>query len=350
VAFNWKQVKWIQGVSYINNHYFMKKSISGKLFAARMDRSYSFGGLKLAAASLILLGTVASCIGDDPEIVSEIKEDFTGVRSISVEGAFLDISYEGNTSGNVVQMDALMRANSNSRAKISYEQKEEKLIIKVTSPAGSIRKSDGYIRLVGPDHVAVDFNVSSGSISVATVKNASTKLRASSGSIQASHVHAPEIILATSSGEILGEDLMGRVNATFSSGKVSLQRLIGNLTAEGSSGNLIVKEQSGKVEAKVSSGKIELERIAELGKLSVSSGNIAASQVGLGSSSEFTASSGGITIQTTSVLNQFNYDLATSSGTVKVGDTQSPGVLKINNGAVHTVKGLVGSGRIHIVN
>jgi len=124
----------------------------------------------------------------------------------------------------------------------------------------------------------------------------------------------------------------------------------GNISAECSSGNLLVTDLVGKIDAKVSSGKIELERVTELGKLAASSGSISARQSGLGPNTVLTASSGTISIQTNSVLNHFNYDLSASSGSVKIGDTTSPGTLKINNGAAHTVKGLVGSGKIHIVN
>jgi len=328
----------------------MKKSISGNLSATRTNRSYSFSGIKMASASLLVFGALSSCIGDDPIIVTEIREDFTGINSISVEGAFLDVSYEGGSSADVVNLDALLRSNSNSPSNINYEFKGDKLIIAVKSLGGSNRKSDGFIRLIGPEHIALDLGVSSGSIKVGEVKNNSTKLRASSGTIQAFHISAPEIIFSSSSGEVWGEYLAGRVTSTFSSGKVNFSGITGNLKAEGSSGHLTVKDLSGKIDARASSGKIEVEKITELGKLSVSSGSIVGRETGLGAHTELTASSGSISIQTNSMLNQFNYDLAASSGSVKVGDTQSPGVLKINNGAVHTVKGLVGSGKIQIVN
>lgn len=328
----------------------MEKSISGKLSAAHMNRNYSFSSIRMAAASLLILAAMNSCIGDEPDIVSEIKEDFSGIKSISVEGDFLDVSYEGNATDDLVHLDGLLRAGSNSRARIHYELKGDKLIIDVKSPGGGIRKSDGYIRLAGPDNLIVDLGVSSGSVHVANLVNRSTKLRASSGKIHASNIIAPEMIFSSSSGEVLGEDLTGNIVSTFSSGKVQFQRITGNLSAEGSSGSISVKDLNGRLDAKASSGKIDIVRISELGKLLVSSGSIIGQQTGLGPNTTLTASSGNISIQTTSVLDQFNFDLAASSGTVKVGNTQSPGVLKINNGSMHTVKGLVGSGKIQIIN
>jgi lia operon protein LiaG len=328
----------------------MKKSISGNGSAACTNHNYSLRGLKIATTSLLVLGALSSCIGDDPEVVSDVEENFTGIKSISVEGAFLDVSYEGTSSGEVVHLDALLKANTNSRAKINYEVKGDKLIIEVKSLGGSNRKSEGFIQLVGPENITLDLGVSSGSLQVEKVKNNSTTLRASSGTIQAKDLNSLNIIFSTSSGELVGEDLTGKVTAAYSSGQVYFSRITGNLKSEGSSGNIIVQSLSGKIDAKASSGKIDIENVNELGKLLVSSGSIVGRQAGLGPGTELTASSGNISIQTNSVLAQFNYDLAASSGSVKVGDSQSPGVLKINNGAAHTVKGLVGSGKIQIVN
>ncbi|HSJ68580.1 MAG TPA: DUF4097 family beta strand repeat-containing protein [Anditalea sp.] len=328
----------------------MKNSISAKLPIVRKLKPYSLSGLKLAAGSIILFGALSSCIVDDPEIVSDIKEDFIGIKSVSVEGAYLDVSYVGNSSTEIVNLEALMRANSNSRAKINYSVKDDKLIIEVKSSGGSLKKSDGYIRLTGPKNITVDLNVSSGNLYAETIKDNQIKLSTSSGKIHAKNLEASYIRFFSSSGEVLGEGLTGKVSTSFSSGKVHLYRIDGSLSAEGSSGNLLVKDLIGKIDAKISSGKIDLDRINELGKLIISSGSITGHQIGLGPSTELTASSGNISIQTNSTLNSFNFDLTAASGRVRVGNSSTAGTLKINNGAAYTIKGLVGSGKIEIFN
>jgi len=139
----------------------MKKSISGNV-AARILTSYSMSGMKLAAASLLLIGGLSSCIGDDPAVVSDIQEEFTNIKSVTVNGAFLDVSYVGDTSTEVLKLEAFLKANSNSRSKINYQVNGDKLVIEVKYE--SVRRSEGSITLAGPTNIALDLNASSGNL------------------------------------------------------------------------------------------------------------------------------------------------------------------------------------------
>jgi hypothetical protein len=61
---------------------------------------------------LFALVSLNSCLDNDLSTVSEINQDFSGITSIEVDGAFLEVEYQGETGKQDVSMDALLRSNS----------------------------------------------------------------------------------------------------------------------------------------------------------------------------------------------------------------------------------------------
>ena len=47
---------------------------------------------------LFALGSLNSCLDNNLSTVSEINQDFSGITSIEVDGAFLEVEYQGETS------------------------------------------------------------------------------------------------------------------------------------------------------------------------------------------------------------------------------------------------------------
>ena len=48
---------------------------------------------------LFALVSLNSCLDNDLSTVSEINQDFSGITSIEVDGAFLEVEYQGETIG-----------------------------------------------------------------------------------------------------------------------------------------------------------------------------------------------------------------------------------------------------------
>lgn len=330
----------------------MKKHIISTVLmgASKSASTFTSIGYLHAIVFMIMMVLFSSCMGDDPEVVSDIQEDFSGIRSVEVEGGFLDVSYAGSAGQQAVRLDAKLKAESSTRSHIKYELVGDKLLIKLKTSGGSIRRASGHIKLVGPEDINLKLHASSGTISVEGIKNGTADFSVSSGKIFVSGIETPIIRLTTSSGDILGEDLKGNIVSSLSSGSLSLNKIIGNIGAEGSSGKMIFNQVTGRVDAKASSGKINMDQVTELGRFEISSGQIVGVKTRLGPDTQFKASSGTISIQTESNLEHFNFNLSTSSGGVKVGENNSSGTLVINNGSTHTVVGQVSSGKIQIVN
>lgn len=302
---------------------------------------------------LFLVLGLTGCLDNNLDVVADIQEDFSGITSVEVDGAFLEVEYTGETGKQDVSLDAFLKSNSDKRYEIVYNIIDgNKLKIEVKTNRGFLGniKAEGYIRLTGPKAMKLDLETGSGRVGAQNVVNTETKLLVGSGGIFAKNIASGLIIINSSSGNAYGEDIAGKVEALVSSGNLELVRVDGNVDAEGSSGQIKLSDINGMVNASIGSGKIELSKVKALGKAALISGQLFATATGLSAETSLKASSGNIYIQTLSNLKNFNFNISSDSGLVRVGDSQSTGNLVINNGAANTIRGEVSSGKIEIVN
>jgi hypothetical protein len=292
------------------------------------------------------------CLDDNLSVVSEINEEFSGIRKIEVNGGFLEVEFVGQSGMQDVTMDAVLRSNSDKRHEIIYNVDGETLKIEVKTSKGisGNLKGEGQIFLKGPRNILLDLESGSGKLSVQNVVSTETKIAVASGSIFAKNISATNILLSSSSGSVKAEDLTGKVNAVVSSGKMEFSGIDGNIDADGSSGELKFNGINGVVNATISSGKMEMNNVRFLGKTQLTSGQLFATNTGLGTETSLKVSSGTIYIQTLSNLKSFNFNITTGSGTARVGSQQASGSLIVNNSATNTIRGEVSSGKIEIEN
>jgi lia operon protein LiaG len=312
--------------------------------------------VKYAVIGFISLGLLLSaCNVSEKSYTKDYEEIFYDIKEIEVDGRFLEVSYEGREGETEVKMNAYLEAFESNGLDIKFRKSGSKLKIEVVGDATIIgwnfgNSINGFISLTGPDNIKLNISNTSGKIDVMHVHHERINLKVNSGSIKLSDVEVDNIHLEASSGSIEGEGLYGNILAKVNSGQIRLSDLVGNIDAKGSSGRLFLGNIEGKVDAKVNSGSIKLESVKELGDLSVSSGSIKADNSGLGPDTQLHANSGSVQIQTFSNLDDFNFDLNASSGSVKVGDKESGKKVKIDNDAIHTISGRVSSGSIRINN
>ncbi|HSI79001.1 MAG TPA: DUF4097 family beta strand repeat-containing protein [Lunatimonas sp.] len=317
---------------------------------------FSIANLQQGAKSYFLLTAVTlsllSCSDSILDVTTEVQNQFENIEVIEVDAGFLDVSYTGINEETRVNLDGLIRANSDAY-KIVYEVEGEVLKIKVVRNGGGRIgnfRSEGRITLTGPKQIELKLEAGSGNVMAKNVSSEVIELKVGSGRVELFDASADFIELDASSGKISAGNLQGRVQAIVSSGSITMQDVKGDIDLECTSGRLTLSYIDGLVNAHASSGKIELNRVNYLGKLTLSSGQISVAQSGLCSFTYLKASSGNITVQTSTNLSEYNYDLVSGSGKVRVGDRQASGVLRIENGAPYTIKGEVNSGKIEITN
>ncbi len=188
---------------------------------------------------------------------------------------------------------------------------------------------------------------SSGSLLISGVNAPSHQLEASSGQVKVFDVKG-DLLLIASSGNIQLAHLMGNLECKVSSGNASIEDVMGDMNFKATSGQLKANSISGLVNAKLTSGNIKLNQIGELGRLEITSGNIKADHAGLGSTTSMNGSSGNIQINTTSDINDYNFDISAGSGNIRIGNRTDNKSIHIQNGKSTTISGKVGSGNISI--
>lgn len=309
--------------------------------------------IKFRLGVLVLLSSAIAALSScdtNLELVQSINEEFTNVTSIEIESSFLDVTYLGNPNAKSVQLIGALESSRSGNYSIEYKIEQNKLIVEVEKKGGGAGNNRGYINLTGPELMDIDLEAGSGNIQISQVKANEFEFDGGSGNVELADISSPELDLKLSSGRINAYDLVGNVALEISSGNATISNLEGDLDAVGSSGKFTFKMIKGKVNSSLNSGNGVLNGIQELGRLKISSGNYTVNDSYFGSNTKFEGSSGNFDIQTDSDLSDFNFDIKTSIGNVRVGESTSSGSLKIDNGSPYTVSGVVSSGNIKIRN
>lgn len=283
-------------------------------------------------------------------VLVDTQKSYSNIKTIEVNGGWLDVSYQGGSSS-TVDVEAYLASNDTDQdivfvtvgdvLKISLERKQNNYSWN--------SKNKGYIRITGPEAMNVKFKNSSGTLSADNISAQETLLQVSSGRVTASQIEGNLLIGATS-GSLEVNGVTGDVMAKVSSGKASINQVSGDLSYESTSGSLDANEIQGTLSASLTSGNAKLNNIGSLGKLHFTSGNIRATMAGLSNQTQFDGTSGNFTIQTNSDLKSFNFALKSSSGNLKVGSISTGKTLEIDNGASSTIRGNISSGNITIQN
>ena len=283
-------------------------------------------------------------------VLVDANKSYSNIKSIEVNGGWLDVTYEGG-SGSEVNVEAYLESNETNQdivfvtlgdvLKISYERSKNNYSWN--------SKNKGYIKITGPKEMSLQLRNSSGSMMVNNVSNDETLLKVTSGKISASTI-AGNLDIQATSGSLKIDGVKGDVIAGLTSGNADIYNVSGNVQYKSTSGSLDAENINGEINISLTSGNARLNNIGSLGTLKFTSGNIKAENAGLGDHTSFEGSSGNFKVQTPSNLKAFNFSLKASSGNVKVGGISSGKSLEMDNGSDAWVKGSITSGNITIEN
>ena len=301
----------------------------------------------LLSFSLFLLSAAASLAQN---VLIDTKKSYPNIKTIEVNGGWLDVSYQGGSSS-AIDVTAYLASNDNDQdivfvtvgdvLKISLERK--------VSNYSWNNRNKGYITISGPENITLKFKNSSGTLKVDKANATETSLQVTSGKITASNIGG-NLYLGAPSGNLEVNGVSGNVQARLTSGNATINQVNGDVDYESTSGSLDANGVNGTLAASLTSGNAKLNNIGSLGRLQFTSGNIRATLAGLGPQTQFSGTSGNFNIQTNSDLKSFNYSLKSSSGNLKVGTVSTGKTLEISNGATTTIRGNISSGNITIEN
>jgi len=68
-------------------------------------QTFNLYALNLVSATFILLGAFSSCMGDNFTVMSEIHDNLNTIKSISINGGFLEVRNVGDSTVEAVTLN-----------------------------------------------------------------------------------------------------------------------------------------------------------------------------------------------------------------------------------------------------
>lgn len=278
----------------------------------------------------------------------KVDETFSDIDEVEVEGRSANVKIVGKNTDKVRLTGEIQADDDDDDYKIRYEKDGDVLKVWIEKPNKSwswswgSNKGESFIRLEVPVKTEVNVENSSGNVQVENIDESVT-VEASSGNVDIKDVKG-RLRAEASSGNVYISDVKGNVTSETSSGRQTISDIDGDLESKASSGSIRVSEVKGRMELETSSGEIKLDDVKGKLKAKSTSGGISGSEVALTGDSEFKSTSGSIRIDLSNDIEEVDFDLHGSSGSLKAGSSQGKGDLVINNRGKIKVYGKSSSG------
>jgi DUF4097 and DUF4098 domain-containing protein YvlB len=315
----------------------------------------------IALVVLMLSTTISSCsrtpstvaVGAYADVVEETFE-YSGVDKLQVEGIFFAVEVSGYTGDAVEGRIAIPQTlYDGDYIEVVHSQSGGVLKVEVKKKRATIPSFPGaaVINIRAPRDITINLTTSSGKITAGQFETDTVRLKSSSGKIKAKDLSA-RIEISSSSGSQDIQQCEGTLNIESSSGRISVRDVAGNVSVESSSGSQTFAEIDGNIKAKSSSGRQSYETIVGDIKAETSSGSITINEqtgeldlsatsgklnghsVKLTGNSSFQTSSGRISFEFENDFEDFSFDLQSSSGMLRVGESRVKGTLKMGSGPI----------------
>jgi len=292
---------------------------------------------------------------DAQVVIDSVNKTFSGVKSITVKGAYCSVKIE-NGQGSIVGFEGKIIASAPYEGlMIKYEQKGNHLdvwienfnknpkisikegFLNFTVPSDIIIKvsnTSGSVLVEGVGRETLNINTTSGSIKVSNIPcntvlsstsgsiycsiiNGNLSAKATSGSIKADNIKGFAIINCTS-GSIKISDVLKEVKLTSTSGAQSISSAFSDVTAQTTSGSISLDNAKGSINLKSTSGGIRINDVIGDINARTTSGSIRGAQVMITGDSYFNSTSGGIRIGLLNERKSLSFELKSTSGNLEV--------------------------------
>ncbi|MBW2062482.1 MAG: DUF4097 family beta strand repeat protein [Deltaproteobacteria bacterium] len=262
---------------------------------------------------------------------------FTGVDKLVIDGSFFAVEVAGYP-GTAVEAQIIIPSQFlRDNVKVLHEQTSSKLKFWVEKKLFSsinlpFREKPKMIFKV-PHEFKVSVNNSSGKIMIQGITSQEIQLETSSGAIELKEISS-DLHLTSSSGQIAMEGCNGKKNLKTSSGRITVLKSDGDIKAKTSSGKQTYEGVKGDIFAHSSSGALYITDHEGGLNLESSSGKQEGSNIRITKNSSFRTTSGKINFDFINNMNDFTFDLQSSSGKIKIDSTSAKGRVVTGNGKI----------------
>jgi DUF4097 and DUF4098 domain-containing protein YvlB len=193
-----------------------------------------------------------------------------------------------------------------------------------------------------PHECEVKIKNTSGEVRVERIASREIQIQSTSGNIDIRRTSA-DLQLSSSSGKIWIEGCHGNKDLRASSGNITVHDSEGDLKVETSSGKQAYDGIKGDISAHSSSGELSITKHEGGLNLESTSGKQTGRDIRITKDSSFRTSSGKIDFAFINGIEDFTFDLTSSSGKIRVGSTNAKGRVVTGNGKI-LIKGKSSSG------
>lgn len=292
--------------------------------------------ITLATASLFAAGQ---------SILASHEFEADNITSITLEGKFCDVFVK---KGPKVMFNGVIEGSGDPEDyEITSDIRGSNLYIRVEKYSrGWDRMIRSDLKLEVPENVLLNIENSSGDIDVTGISGERIVIEATSGDIDIRGIEG-RLQVGSTSGDLEIRQVRGSIIAKSTSGSQEYEEIVGDLETVSTSGDIDIDNYDGNVRAEATSGSIRLERGVGEMYLRTTSGDIDGYYVVLKGDAEFRASSGDVEIELANRLDEFSFDLQTSSGSLRVGSRSSEKNLYMKQGG-YWIRGVTSSGDIRV--
>jgi lia operon protein LiaG len=301
-----------------------------------MRRLYS-----IMTITLLTLTAVYGLITNEAQAVTvEETFEYSGIKELQVDGMFFKVRVEGY-SGNIVQgvVKIPKKLARDNYVEVSHVKRGTTLTVRVEKKKVVIPpfSDEAVIEIRVPVDAGIDLKTASGVIEIRLIDTDEIRLSSSSGKIYAQDLTAGGVSVRSSSGAISIDGCRGTLQIESSSGRVTAREVTGDISTDTSSGAQAYEAIEGNIDAQSSSGKISISDQTGTLKLRATSGVLEGNDIHLKGDSSFTTSSGKISFDFINDIDEFSFDLNSSSGMLSAGKSRAKGMLVFGSGKIQII-------------
>jgi hypothetical protein len=168
----------------------------------------------------------------------------------------------------------------------------------------------------------------------------------STGSVFASGLGGGDVRIETSTGAVTAEELSSGAHLATTTGRIDLRRSAGDFTVRSTTGSISITDVEGDLDVDSTTGRIELVDVIGRLQLRTSTGRQVGTSVQLTDDSSFNSTTGSIEIDLVNDLDSLEFDLTSTTGSLRVGTDRSQRRLFLG-GTGLTVSGTTSTGSQH---
>jgi DUF4097 and DUF4098 domain-containing protein YvlB len=252
--------------------------------------------------------------GTEPE-----NAEYSGVLEIQVDAGTFDVSVQG-TRGRKTSIEV---RNESDDYRVRHSQSSEKLEVWVERRFSVFgRPHNGRITILAPVDTLVRVRASTGDVEVQNFNAERMSVDTSTGDVRITDVTAV-IDVETSTGEIEIEDCAGRFTIRSSTGDIGVYETTGNLSAQSSTGGHRYENLIGDLNARSTTGRIEIDGLQGRLDIRTSTGSQEGRAIVLTGDSSFESSTGRIDMDFNNAIENLEFDLRSTTGSLRVGREES---------------------------